>query len=252
MLDVYVCAGSRELRESTVRSIQSQILIQEYDMKLRTETESPEKLIAAVKESKHMGLYFLDMELSAGISGLEIAKEIRKMDPRGFIVFFTSHSEMIFLTFQYKTEALDFIQKNASQQLQGRICECMAYAWQTYSKITRGSCKTITVTKSRRRFTLEYNEIVFFETSSNEHRLIVHTADESIEFFGKMKDIEHEAGKDFIRCHRGYLVNKKYIKEIDYKNNCIIMKTQACCPISQRMTGRLKKIIYQDLESTFC
>ena len=43
--------------------------------------------------------------------------------------------------------------------------------------------------------------------------LIVHMENKSIEFFGTMKEIEKEAGKDFIRCHRAYLVNKQNIKE---------------------------------------
>lgn len=242
MIDVYICEDNPEQRKVIVQYIRSAILIEEYNMSLRVETEDPEKILEAVKKSENMGLYFLDIELQADMNGLILANKIREYDPRGFIIFITSHSEMSFLTFKYKVEALDFILKDYPQQLQQQICECMEHVAQKYSKITRGSGKTITITRERRKITLEYHEIMFFETSSNEHKLIVHTKNKNIEFFGKMKEIENEVGEEFIRCHRGYLVNKENIKEVNYDNKCIVMKTQACCPISHRMLGKIKKL----------
>ena len=243
MIDVYICEDNSEQRKVIVQYIRTAILIEEYDMELSIETGDPEKILDAVKDSENMGLYFLDIELQADMNGLILANKIREYDPRGFIIFITSHSEMSFLTFKYKVEALDFILKDHPQQLQQQICECMEHVVQKYSKITRGNVKTITITRGRRMITLEYHDIMFFETSSNEHKLIVHTKNKSIEFFGKMKEIENEVGEDFIRCHRAYLVNKENIKEVNYEDKCIIMVTQACCPISHRMLRNIKKMI---------
>ncbi len=94
-------------------------------MKLLISTDNPEELIEQLKKSENTGLYFLDIDLKSSKNGLMLAKEIREYDPRGFIVFITSHSEMSFITFQYKVEALDFILKNDPHQLQHRICECI-------------------------------------------------------------------------------------------------------------------------------
>ncbi len=243
MIDVYICEDHPEQRKVISQYIRSAILIEEYDMKIGMETEDPEKILEAVRNSENMGLYFLDIELNTNMNGLVLADRIREYDPRGFIVFITSHSEMSFLTFQYKVEALDFILKDHPQQMQRQICECMKHVMQKYSKITRGSGKTISITRGGRRITLEYQEIIFFETSSNEHKLIVHTKNKSIEFFGKMKEIENEVGEEFIRCHRAYLVNKANIQEVNYEDKCIIMKTQERCPISHRMLGQVKKKI---------
>ena len=43
---------------------------------------------------------------------MEVAKQIRKSDPYANIVFFTTHSEYLPLTFQYQLAALDFIDKS--------------------------------------------------------------------------------------------------------------------------------------------
>ncbi len=241
MIDIYVCEDSLEEREIIVRYIKSIILIQEYDMTLKMSTDNPEKIIKMVNSTKNTGLYFLDIDLRSDKNGLVLAAEIRKYDPRGFIVFVTSHSEMSFLTFQYKVEALDFILKDGPKPLQTCICECIENVHEKYMNITRGEGKTITIKRNGRKITLEYKQIIFFETSVNEHKLVVHTENKSFEFFGKMKDIEAEVGDDFIRCHRAYLVNKKNIKEIDFIQKNIIMKNGTSCPISYRMLGKVRR-----------
>ncbi|MEF2877046.1 MAG: LytTR family DNA-binding domain-containing protein [Blautia sp.] len=240
MIDIYVCEDANEQRKIITSYIKAAILIQEYDMKLKVSTDNPEVVIEELKKSKNTGLYFLDIDLHSDKNGLSLAKEIREYDPRGFIVFVTSHSELSFMTFQYKVEALDFIVKDEPKQLQHRICECIENVNTKYMKITKGEGKTITITRGGRKITLEHTNIMFFETSANEHKLIVHTDNKSIEFFGKMKDIENEVGDDFIRSHRAYLVNKKNIKEIDYTKKIIKMKNQMECPISHRMIRQVK------------
>lgn len=243
MIDVYVCEDINEERDLIAHYVKTAILMQEYDMNLRISTSDSEELIEQLKKSKNTGLYFLDIDLKTNKNGIMLAKEIREYDPRGFIVFITSHSEMSFITFQYKVEALDFIIKDEPYHLQHRICECMENVNQKYMKNTRGGKKIIIIKRGSRKLTLDYDDILFFETSVNEHKIIVHTLNKTIEFFGKMKDIEVEVGADFIRCHRSYLVNKNNIKEVLYSDKLIIMKNEAKCPISHRMLGRVKKQI---------
>ena len=96
MIDVYVCEDNAAQRKTIVHDIQTAILIQEYDMRLRIETDNPQDIIDTIKASGHTGLYFLDIELHKCMNGLLLAKKIREYDPRGFIVFITSHSEMKF------------------------------------------------------------------------------------------------------------------------------------------------------------
>lgn len=242
MIDIYICEDSEEQREIITHYVESAVLIREYDMKIKITTNDPEKIIGELKLSDNTGIYFLDIDLQSTKNGILLAKEIREYDPRGFIIFVTSHSEMSFLTFQYKVEALDFILKDEPKQLQHRISECIEDAHKKYKKITRGAGKTISIMRGSRKIILEYDNIMFFETSKNEHKLIVHTDNKSIEFFGKIKDIEKEVGDEFIRCHRAYLVNKKNIQEINHVEKLIRMKNKATCPISHRMLTKVKNI----------
>lgn len=241
MIDIYICEDIQKQMEQISYYVKTAIMIEEYDMRLVLATDDAEVLLQAAKKSNNTGLYFLDIDLGKGKNGLELAKEIREYDPRGFIVFITSHSEMSWLTFQYKVEALDFIVKDEPQNIRYRIGECLEEVIQRSESITRGEEKTLTIVRGGQRITLRQNEIMFFETSVNEHKLIVHTRQKAMEFFGKIKDIEQEVGDDFLRCHRSYLINKKNVKKADYINKIIYMNDGSKCPISSRMLSQVKK-----------
>lgn len=240
MVDIYICEDDKMQRTLLERYIQNAILINEYDMELRLATDNLDDVIKNIKQSENTGLYFLDIDLKLEKNGLMLAKEIREYDPRGFIVFVTSHSEMSYLTFQYKVEALDFIIKDEPRNIQGRVCECMENVIRRYANINKRIGKTFTIIRQGRKQILKYEEIMFFETSINEHKIVVHTENRSLEFFGKMKDIESEVGNEFLRSHRAYLINKKNIKEVNYPEKTIIMKNNMGCPISYRLLNHVK------------
>ena len=75
------------------------------------------QLLDAITERGAHHLFFLDIEIKGEEKkGLEIAKEIRKKDPHATIVFVTTHSEFMPITFQYKVAALDFIDKTLGEE----------------------------------------------------------------------------------------------------------------------------------------
>ena len=62
----------------------------------------PDMLIDAVRERGSHQIFFLDIEIKQETQkGLEVAGKIRKLDPYALIVFVTTHSEFMPLTFRY-------------------------------------------------------------------------------------------------------------------------------------------------------
>jgi two-component system response regulator AgrA len=241
MIDIYICEDIQKQRELLSNYVENIITFEEYDMELKLSTDNTELLLQVVRESENIGLYFLDIDLGNGKDGLELAKEIREYDSRGFIVFVTSHSEMAKLTFQYKLEALDFIVKDDPRDVQHRIGECMEKAIHRSGHISRGEGKTVSILRGGQKIILKQDDILFIETSVNEHKLLVHTSKKTMEFSGNIKDMERELGDDFFRCHRSYLVNRKWVKELDYGKRIIYLKNGFECPISARMLSQVKR-----------
>lgn len=92
--------------------------------------EKPVQLLESICEKGMHNLYFLDIEIKNDEQrGLEVAKQIRQIDPYAQIVFVTTHSELMPLTFRYQVSALDYIDKGLSQEaFSRRIEEVLLYA----------------------------------------------------------------------------------------------------------------------------
>ena len=135
MLKIYICEDIEVQRNKIQQVIENIVLMEDLDMELCCVSEDPYRILEKVKETEEVGIYFLDIALGADMTGLTLAQEIRKYDPRGFIIFVTTHSEMSYMTFIYKLEALDFILKDAPEDLGKRIYECILKANQRFASV---------------------------------------------------------------------------------------------------------------------
>ena len=235
MLDIFVCEDNAAQRRAIVQTIQNTVLIEELDMQLVLDTEDPYALLEKVKTSQNTGIYFLDIDLSCNMNGMKLAQQLRLFDPRGFIIFITAHSELSYMTFQYRVEAMDFVLKDNPAEAKVKIRECLLDAMERYMLQTHKTHKVYTIEVGERKISIDYDDILFFETSNNIHKIILHAKDRQIEFSGTMKELTGTLDSNFARCHRSFLVNKNNINEIDAKNRIIYFTNGETCLMSTRM-----------------
>ena len=223
--------------------ISNLILIEGFDMKIVQATSDPHQLLKEILTAENTGLFFLDIDLRSDMNGLTLAQRIRQIQPRCFIVFITSHSEMSFLTFQYKAEALDFIVKDSAEHIKSKIHECLLDVNSKYTSSNNNVTRTFTINQNDKRIVIDYNDIIFFETSNNIHKIILHARKRVIEFTGQLKDIEQQLDYRFYRCHTSYIINKDNITDIDFKELLVHMNNGETCPVSVRKKKGLKKLV---------
>jgi len=243
MLHIYVCEDNSTQRAIIKNCIEKTILIEELDAKIIMDTACPDDILSTLQKHSSVGLYFLDIDLNANMNGIVLAQHIRKIDPRGFIVFVTSHSEMSMLTFNYKVEALDFILKDSPDTVRTHIHDCILKANERYSSTNNTAQKNFSIKINDKNLVIDYKDILFFETSFNIHKVNLLTLNRKIEFIGQLKDIESSVDERFYRCHRSFLINTEHIKEINIKKRIVTMKNDAICLISVRQLQGLKSIL---------
>ena len=239
MLNIFVCEDNAAQRRRIVQIIQNTVMIEELDMQLVLDAEDPYVLLNKVKTSQNTGVYFLDIDLNSDMNGMKLAQQIRLFDPRGFIIFITAHSELSYMTFQYRVEAMDFVLKDNPAEAKVKIRECLLNAMERYSLQTNKTHKVYTIETGGRKISVDYDDIFFFETSGNIHKVILHAKDRQIEFSGTIKELTNTLGGSFVRCHRSFLVNKNNIKETDAKNRIIYFANGETCLMSTRMMKEL-------------
>lgn len=146
---------------------------------------------------------------------------------------------MCYMTFSYKVEAMDFILKDDSKQLQNRIHQCIIDAYERYCSPNNQEQKNFTVRNADKEYCIPLDEILFFETSANIHKVILHTRNRMIEFQGSLKDLEPNLDERFNRCHRSFLVNTDYIEEINLKEHTVTLTNGETCLASAKLIKTL-------------
>lgn len=242
LIDVFVCEDDRQQRERLETYIRNYIMVEELDMRLVLSTEDPDKIIEYVKEQKNQGLYFLDVDLNHEKTGIMLGAEIRKYDANGTIVFVTTHAELTYLTFMYKVEAMDYITKDEFTDIQQRVVSCIQTTYDRYLNDQVEELKQFQTKIGDRVINVPYEDILFFESSSQLHKVIMHTENRQVEFYGKLKEL---ALMDdcFYRCHNSYVVNRSNITEVDVKKRILYMKNGSVCYASNRsIKGLIQKV----------
>lgn len=245
MLEVIICEDNEKQRNEIEKIIVDEIINFNLDVKIVLSTSSYEKVISHVETSNFKTfIYFFDVDFGDKINGIELAKIIRKYDPKGYIIFVTSHSEMTLLTFKYKVQAMDYIEKNNEKDMKKRIIECIKEAIEDYRNVNVLGENTIQINFGSRIVNYNFKDILFFETTDKNHKIRVHTMEEQLEFYGTLKGLEKSVNSDFYKPHRGYLVNTRNIKVIDKEKMMIYMVNGEVCYIAFRfLKGLLKKCL---------
>jgi len=243
MLKAIVCEDNDKQRNIFTSIIENTIMREQIDAKVVLSTSEPMKVLEYINNNlEDVYIYFLDIDLNCNINGIKLAERIREMDKLGFIVFVTTHSEMSFLTFEYKVEAMDYIIKDDQSKIKERINSCLLKAYERSNSKGKDD-KIFSLKTDDKIINIKYSEILFFETSDTVHKVKVHELNRLVEFYSKLKDIEIQLDERFYRCHRACIVNKDNIKEIDKKNKIIYMINGETCFASSRELRSLVKYI---------
>ncbi|MBD5545154.1 MAG: response regulator transcription factor [Lachnospiraceae bacterium] len=241
MIPVYICEDQEMTREYLEKQVKNIIMIENLDMYIKLSTGNPEKIIEEVVKTKERGIYLLDIDLSHIMSGFDLAKVIRERDARGFVVFVTTHGELALNTFKYQIEAMDYILKDEPDKIAERLQTCFLNIHQRMeSDHTKYADYFILRQMDEVRY-IRMEDIIYFETSAQKHKVNLVTEKEYIEFFGDLKSIEEKTGEGFIRSHRSYLINRNYIDAIYAKESYVLMKDGKRCGLSRSGRKRIEE-----------
>ena len=152
-------------------------------------------------------LIFMDINLPV-VDGMEAAKTIRKIDSQVMIIFVTSLAQ--YAINGYEVNAFDFILKPINY-----------YSFSLKMKralpvLKSKANRTISISNKRNVRVVEISAIKYIEV--NDHKLVIHTTFGDFDSFDTLnKYFDLLKNDNFILCNRSYLVNLRYVSEVDQK-----------------------------------
>lgn len=165
---------------------------------------------ALLEADEQIDILFLDIQMP-GKNGMETARALRKRGMDTILIFVTAIEEYVFQAFD--VGAFHYLVKPFEQE---KFAEVLRNAIK--QKINQKANETefpkkespcLMITTDGKHLTVNLKDIVYAEVFNR--KIIIHTMDAEIEYYGKMKELEQKAGELFYRSHRAYLVNLEYI-----------------------------------------
>jgi Response regulator of the LytR/AlgR family len=246
MIDVYVCEDDAKQLNEIVNYINNYILIEDLEMKIQVASQNPHEILEYLKNNEvNNSLYFLDIDLKTDINGIELASKIRKRDLTSKIVFITTHAELVFLTFKYQVEALDFVLKDFPDEIQNRVIKAMNLAVEQFKQKESHNEDFYQIKTADHVRSIKVADILFFESSTVPHKVIVHLMNGQFEFYSTIREIEAENAA-FFRCYKSFVVNTRNIKTIDRRTREITMTNGEKLLSSVMACRTLIKMLYSD------
>lgn len=163
---------------------------------------SAEAFLFDYTEDQTYDILLLDVEMK-GMTGLELARRVRRDNNRAEIIFITAHFE--FVGEGYEVDALHYLVKPISED---KLMQVLDKAVQKLlieppSLIINCGGETLRIYES---------DILYVESFL--HYIVIQTRDKAYKIKENLSAFEQKLSDDFYRVHRSYLVSLKHITGI--------------------------------------
>lgn len=165
---------------------------------------------------KPFSAIFLDLDMPE-MTGFEVARQLGQ-NGNCFVIFVTSHQELVYC----KDPDADVV-KDRLHMVAGQLTDALKQE------------KTVVLeNREQGRISVKLRDVTYIE--SNSHSIIYHFANnkDTIAVRDSIGEIEEAYRKfDFIRVHKKYIVNLKYVFNISRSNETVIFKSGSVLPMSR-------------------
>lgn len=165
------------------------------------------------------------------LTGLDIAERIRMKNKNIYIIFITGHLEYALVAYKYKT--FDYIPKPfVSERLELTISRL-------FDDIKSSVSNFIKVGNSQ--MLIRENDVLYIKKDNM--KLTYHTQFQDYSSYIAFNKIEKTLPRNFVRCHKSYIVNIDCINKIDNIKNYIYLLNNDVCPIGPKYKNNLLEVI---------
>jgi two-component system response regulator AlgR len=185
-------------------------------------------------------LLYLDVNMP-GMSGLELARHLARLDDPPAIIFTTAHGEHAMEAFE--AEAVGYLLKPIRKEKLAAATE-RAQRLSTHQLEAVGApSRTHLSVRARDGIRLLRVEDVICLLAEDKYTTVRHTGGEDL-IEDSLRTLEAELGERFLRAHRGALVNRDFIESVernaDGTHSIRLRGITEALPVSRRLAGDLK------------
>ncbi len=227
---IAIC-DDEELYRVELKTILDKLLIN-VDYNIDT-FDDGNRLIESFKAQPY-DILFLDIEMPA-VDGITLAKSLRAISEKVFIVFLTSHVE--YAIEGYEVNALRYLTKPVDIE---KLKEVIRYVQEK-----QGAVRQLIIKEDGEELLINITDVIYIESMNQNVRIVTTKGEHVIRY--NIGDFEEQLKNDgFFRSHRGYLISLAKVKKLS--KNDVIMEGDVILPVSRSNVKALKDALYTYVE----
>lgn len=210
--------------------------IKNYFLNKRIEFQITEYLSgkALAEHARDHDLIFLDVKMREQ-DGFKTAGALRERGFSGQLIFVTIMKDDVYKAFEY--EAFDYLVK----PLSGTLFE---HTMERFLRTLQNSEKQLMISRKNQQSIINLTDVLYCEVINRKINLHLAGGD-TVEYYGKISELEQRLGADFFKSHRSYLVNLKHIT--GYNSNEITLGSGEKLPLSRGRKDALMSALISDI-----
>ena len=173
----------------------------------------------------------LDINLQSNKSGLELAKEIRKICKNAYLIFTTGHLEYAMVAYKYKT--FDYLAKPITYD---RLEDTITRLFEDVNNTSKNYIRI-----DNKNTFIDSDEIHYIK--KDKVMLVFHTSIRDYTTYGSFSKFENRLPKTFIRCHKSYIANISQIKDIDPISSIVTFKDNSTCYLGPKYKENFMEVL---------
>ena len=198
------------------------------DTQCDTYTDGKELHNAVVKGQLYDAV-FLDINME-GVDGIEIGKYLMELAPSTLLIFVSNMENQVFRSFT--AHPFRFVRKSHLREELPQVIQALVEA------VRKPKETEITFQSGSRILRLNPYRILYAESNNNNLMIYTETEVHKIRYTMTMLEKQLEP-LGFIRCHKGFLVNYRYIYRIDKSG--ILLDDQTFVPVSRNYMNKVRE-----------
>lgn len=240
MIPIMICDDDTLWTQKLAREIECFQIASDWEVSLTHISQKPEEFLQYVRQERpKMGIYLLDIDLKSEISGMELGREIRRLDSSAQLIFITSHDELVFPTLSMGFGVCNFIVKGR-QDWKKQLHQTFQIIESYYHDWNQPKTPSLTLKYGNHRETLPKDDIYFITSVKNTHRVQLHLKSGYRDVPLSLAELKNQLGEDFVLCRRDCLVNQSHIQHMDCLKRQLLLDNQVKINCSVRGWKALK------------
>jgi len=238
MISLVILDGKTEELKALEGCFRNLVARNSDEMLERSFFQNGKKLLAGLGNIDPVHMAVMDVTIPDGV---EAAQQVRSLQPASEIMIV---ADMSVSPMQYMTPAI----RAASLLLRPFSGEQLRTVCGDFFENCRKELfgdrteKNFLVENSDGKTMLPYSSIFYFE--AREKKIFVRTKTAEYGIYDTIDRLQQDLPEEFVRCHRGFVINSALIEKVKLSENLIYMKNDILVPLSRSYKSAIKELLH--------